>query len=59
MGGDADKLNPVACLEELTKGVQGAELQVYHGLGHGFIFEAREDVASRILQFLAPAKSND
>ena len=52
MGGDADRLNPVDRLRELADGIQGAELEIYHGRGHGFIVEAREDVVKRILLFL-------
>ncbi|MCJ7631579.1 alpha/beta hydrolase [Candidatus Bathyarchaeota archaeon] len=52
MGGDADQLNPVDRLKELAQGIRGAELHIYTGVGHGFIFEACEDVAARIILFL-------
>lgn len=52
MGGDADQLNPVERLRELAEGIPRAELQIYPGLGHGFIMEAREEVVKRILSFL-------
>jgi pimeloyl-ACP methyl ester carboxylesterase len=52
MGGDADRLNPVERLKELADGIPGAELQIYPGLGHGFIVEAREDVMKCVLSFL-------
>ncbi len=52
LGGDRDLLNPVENLQELAAEISKAELYVYPGLGHGFMFEAREDVTSRILAFL-------
>ncbi len=52
MGGDADLLNPIDRLQELAQRIRGAELQIYAGLGHGFILEAWEDVLSRIILFL-------
>lgn len=52
LGGDHDLLNPVAKLEELASKIPKAQLHIYSGLGHGFMFEAREDVAQRILEFL-------
>jgi len=52
MGGDTDQLNSVERLKELADGILGAELQIYPRLGHGFIVEAREEVAKRILLFL-------
>ena len=52
MGGDADQINPVKHLRELADRIPGAELEIYHGLGHGFIVEAREEVVKRIRVFL-------
>jgi len=52
MGGDADQLNPVQRLIELSEGIEGSQLQILSGLGHGFIVEAREEVQSLILAFL-------
>jgi 3-oxoadipate enol-lactonase len=52
LGGDADRLNHPERLKELANRIPGAELQIYTGLGHGFIFEARDLVVKRILQFL-------
>jgi pimeloyl-ACP methyl ester carboxylesterase len=45
-------MNPAERLRELAAGIPKAQLHVYTGLGHGFIFEARKDVANRILEFL-------
>jgi len=33
--------------------IHGAEFQIYPGLSHGFIVEARQEVVKRILSFLA------
>jgi pimeloyl-ACP methyl ester carboxylesterase len=52
MGGDADQINPVERLRELADRIPGAELEIYPGLGHGFIVEAREEVVKRIRVFL-------
>jgi pimeloyl-ACP methyl ester carboxylesterase len=52
LGGDADLLNPVEKLHELAANIPRAQLHVYPELGHGFMFEARDDVARRILEFL-------
>jgi 3-oxoadipate enol-lactonase len=52
MGGDADQLNSVKRLRELADRIPGAELEIYPGLGHGFIVEAREEVVKRIQVFL-------
>jgi len=52
LGGDSDLMNPAERLRELAAGIPKAQLHVYTGLGHGFIFEARKDVANRILEFL-------
>ena len=52
MGGDADQLNPVQRLTELSERISGSQLQVFPGLGHGFIVEAREEVQFRIRAFL-------
>ena len=52
LGGDSDRLNPVERLEELSAKIPKAQIHIYSGLGHGFMFEAREDVTHRILQFL-------
>ena len=55
MGGDLDRLNPVQRLTELSERINGSQLQIFPGLGHGFIVEAREEVQSRILAFLNEA----
>jgi pimeloyl-ACP methyl ester carboxylesterase len=52
MGGDVDQLNPVQRLIELSEGIDGSQLQIFPGLGHGFITEAREQVQSHIFAFL-------
>lgn len=52
MGGDLDRLNPVQRLTELSERINGSQLQIFPGLGHGFITEAREQVQSHILAFL-------
>ena len=52
MGGDADQFNPVKHLRELADRIPGAELEIFPGLGHGFIVEAREEVVKRIQVFL-------
>ncbi len=53
LGGDSDRLNPVERLEELATRIPKAQIHIYHGLRHGFLFEAREDVVRRILEFLS------
>jgi pimeloyl-ACP methyl ester carboxylesterase len=55
MGGDLDRLNPVQRLTELSERINGSQLQIFPGLGHGFIVETREEVQSRILAFLNEA----
>jgi pimeloyl-ACP methyl ester carboxylesterase len=55
MGGDLDRLNPVQRLTELSQRINGSQLQIFPGLGHGFIVETREEVQSRILAFLNEA----
>jgi 3-oxoadipate enol-lactonase len=55
MGGDGDQLNPVQRLTELHERINGSQLQVFSGLGHGFIVEAREKVQTCILTFLDEA----
>ncbi len=52
LGGDSDRFNPVERLEELGVKIPMAQIHIYSGLGHGFMFEAREDVTRRILEFL-------
>ena len=58
MGGDADQLNSVKRLRELADWIPGAELEIYPGLGHGFIVEAREEVVKRIQVFLKSVDDN-
>ncbi|MCJ7609678.1 alpha/beta hydrolase [Candidatus Bathyarchaeota archaeon] len=59
MGGDADQLNPVKRLRELADRIRGAELEIYPGLGHGFIIEARDEVVRRIRVFLRSVEEVD
>lgn len=58
MGGDVDRLNPVERLRELKERIHDPELQIYPGLGHGFIMEASDAVLLRILTFLKEKSLN-
>jgi len=52
IAGQADILLPVACSEELVRGIPGALLEVIPDTGHGMLVESPRAVAAAMLKFL-------
>jgi pimeloyl-ACP methyl ester carboxylesterase len=51
--GSEDILLPVACAEQLARGIRGAELVVLKQTGHGLLVESPDAVAEAMLAFLS------
>lgn len=51
--GDRDNIVPVANAHILKERIPGAELRVYPGVGHLFVFESPEESAAAVVEFLA------
>ncbi len=52
IGGKADIFTPVWMAEEVAGAIQGAEIYLYDGLGHGFHFENISDFNPRVRNWL-------
>lgn len=53
MVGKEDILLPLKFTQELVRGIQGAELRVLEGTGHGLLIESSDEVAAAVLEFLS------
>jgi 3-oxoadipate enol-lactonase len=50
--GDRDRLVPPQNSQRIAEAIPNARLQVIHGAAHNFFWEAREETARLVTQFL-------